>query len=119
MFEDKRKFKRVATNVLVRFNEQKVEDKETRQYLQGVADNCSLGGMFLSTDCLMPKGTVLNLSFMCIDDGNEVHIEAKAIVRWVQRIRKPKGLGLEFFEFSGLGERDFSECLEKLFKEPV
>lgn len=95
MFEEKRKFKRIASEVLVRFSEQEV-DKGTQQYLQGVAKDCGLSGMFLATNHLMSKGSVVSLNFLFLDNEQEVNIQAKAIVRWIQRFRKPKGMGLEF-----------------------
>jgi PilZ domain-containing protein len=116
MFEEKRKFKRIASNVRVGFSKQQV-DKETEEYFQGVAEDCGLSGMFLATDHLMPKGSVISLNFQFIDEeGEQVTIQAQAIVRWTQRFRKPKGMGLEFFEFNGLGDRDFEQCLKQLLK---
>lgn len=113
MFEEKRKFKRIASDVLVRFHEQTV-DKGTQQYLHGVAKDCGLSGMFLATEHLLSKGSVVSLNFLFFDKEQEVNIQAKAIVRWTQRFRKPKGMGLEFFEFKGLEGRNFEQCLEQL-----
>ncbi len=115
MFDEKREFKRVATDVLVRFSEQDV-DKLTQEYLQGVAKDCGLSGMFLATDHLLSKGSVVTLNFFFFDEGEEVNIQAKAIVRWTQRFRRPKGMGLEFFEFKGLKGRDFEQCLAQLLQ---
>lgn len=116
MFEEQRKFKRVASNVRVGFCKQQV-DKETEEYFQGVADDCGLSGMFLTTEHLMPKGSIVSLDFQFIDkEGEEVIIQAQAVVRWTQRFRNPKGMGLEFFEFNGLEDRDFEECLAQLLK---
>ncbi len=116
MFEEKRKFKRVASNVRVGFRRQEA-DKETLDYFQGVAEDCGLSGMFLTTEHLMPKGSMVSLHFQFIDnEGEQVNIEAQAIVRWTQRFRKPKGMGLEFFEFNGLGDRNFEECLQYLLQ---
>ena len=116
MFEEKRKFKRIASNVRVGFNKEQV-DKETKEYFQGVAEDCGLSGMFLATEHLMPKGSVVSLRFQFIDkEGKEVNIQAQAVVRWTQRFRKPKGMGLEFYEFSGLENRNFEDCLEQLLK---
>ncbi|MBN4071665.1 PilZ domain-containing protein, partial [Desulfotalea psychrophila] len=82
MFEEKRKFKRVASNVRVGFNKQQV-DKETEEYFHGVAEDCGLSGMFLATEHLMPKGSVVSLRFQFIDqEGEEVAIQAQAIVFW-------------------------------------
>ena len=116
MFEEQRKFKRVASNVRVGFSKQQV-DKGTEEYFQGIAEDCGLSGMFLTTEHLMPKGSLVSLDFQFIDkEGEKVTIQAQAVVRWTQRFRKPKGMGLEFFEFNGLEDRDFEQCLEQLLK---
>lgn len=116
MFEEKREFKRIASNVRVGFRKQQA-DKETEDYFQGVAEDCGLSGMFLTTEHLMSKGSIVSLSFQFTDESGEtVTIQAQAIVRWTQRFRKPKGMGLEFFEFSGLGDRNFEECLLQLLQ---
>lgn len=116
MFEEKRKFKRIASNVHIGFSKQQV-DKETEEYFQGVAEDCGLSGMFLATEHLMPKGSIVTLNFHFRDsDGEQVAIQAQAVVRWTQRFRKPRGMGLEFFEFNGLGDRDFEQCLEQLLQ---
>jgi hypothetical protein len=65
----------------------------------------------------MPKGSIVTLNFQFTDkEGEEVIIQAQAVVRWTQRFRKPKGMGLEFFEFNGLGDRNFEECLQYLLQ---
>ncbi len=116
MFEEKRKFKRVASNVRVRYSKQPA-DKETEEYFQGVAEDCGLSGMFLATEHLMPKGSIVSLDFTFLDStGERVSIQAQAVVRWTQRFRKPKGMGLEFYEFNGLKDRNFEDCLELLLK---
>ena len=115
MSEEKRKFKRTAVNVSVQFAEEKV-DKTTKSYLEGIASNCGLGGMFLATNHLFRKGSIVNLNFFFRDGDKDVHIEARAIVRRVQRFRRPKGMGLEFFEFTGLGKKSIEEYLSKIIK---
>ena len=116
MSEEKREFKRIARNVRVGFRKQQA-DRETEDYFQGIAEDCGLSGMFLTTEHLMSKGSIVSLSFQFTDsEGETVTIQAQAVVRWTQRFRKPKGMGLEFFEFSGLGDRNFEECLQQLLE---
>ncbi len=103
--QEKRRFPRMATGVSVFYRGYRV-DRPTRAYLEGVAQNVSLGGLFLVTDRPLPKGAVLELSFGRLhseDAGNPIH--AKAIVRWRRRWRKPHGVGIEFIEIDGV-ERD-------------
>ncbi len=114
--EEKRKYKRIASDVSVEFSKRAVA-RETAEYFQGVASDCSFGGMFLATDHLVSKGSVVFLDFQFVDEeGETVMIQAQAIVRWTRRFRKPKGMGLEFFEFTGLGKRDFQQCLKLLLE---
>ncbi len=110
---EKRKYQRIATDVMVRFREQSVDDS-TQEYLQGIAENCGLGGVFLATRHILPKGSIVSLLFTYIQDDREVQVRAKAVVRWTRRLRKPRGMGLEFFEFQGLGDRDFRQYLDRL-----
>lgn len=117
MLNDQRKFKRVASNVRVGFSKQQI-DKDSEEYFQGVAEDCGLSGIFLATPHLMPKGSVVSLNFQFVDEtGEQVKIQAQAVVRWTQRFRKPKGMGMEFFEFQGLGDRSFAQCLKLLLKD--
>ena len=113
MGKERRKFNRVATNVHVQFREQEVDDS-TQEYFEGVAQDSSLGGIFLATNHLFSPGSIVSLIFKFLLDNEEVEIEAKAIVRWTRRIFQPRGMGLEFFEFEGLGGRDFHRCIEQL-----
>ena len=71
MFEEKRKFKRIASNVRVGFRKQDT-DKETEDYFQGIAEDCGLSGMFLTTEHLMPKGSIVTLNFQ-FTDNNSIH----------------------------------------------
>jgi hypothetical protein len=112
--ENKRKFKRSATNVLVKFKKEDDIDSKTKHYLQGIAKDSGMGGIFIATDNLMDKGSVISLDFLFLEDGKEVNVQAKAIVRWTQRFRKPKGMGVEFYEFTGLAGVGFEKYLEKL-----
>lgn len=112
---NKRKYPRVSTNVNVKLWGELV-DKFTRDYLEGVAENCNLGGMFFATDHLLPKGSVVTLEFKISDMLNqEKTITASAIVRWVKRWRKPQGMGLEFLEFKGIDGESFGQWMSTMF----
>ncbi len=114
MFDNKRKFKRSASNVLVKYRKVEDLDRSTKQYLHGIAKDYGMGGIFLATDNPMDKGTVISLDFLFLDKGTEVTVQAKAIVRWTQRFRKPKGMGVKFYDFTGLDGIDIEKYLEKL-----
>ncbi len=112
--QNKRKFRRSAVNVHVKFKEEKELDDDAKQYLQGVAENCGIGGMFIATDFLLAKGSVVSLELVFLEEGQEIIVQAKAIVRWIQRFRKPKGMGVEFYDFSGLEGIDFESYIARL-----
>ncbi|MEN8198564.1 MAG: PilZ domain-containing protein [Thermodesulfobacteriota bacterium] len=114
MPEDNRKFTRNATNVLVKYREVEGVDKQTKNALHGIAKNYSMGGIFLETDKPLNRGSLISLEFLLLDGENEIDIQAKAIVRWTQRFHNPQGMGLEFYEFTGLDGLDTEECLTKL-----
>ena len=113
---DNRKFKRSATDVLVKYRKVEDIDKDTKHYLQGIAKDYGRGGIFLTTDNPMEKGSVISLDFLLLDEGKEINVQAKAIVRWTQRFRKPKGMGVQFYDFTGLDGLDIEQCFEKLFQ---
>jgi hypothetical protein len=55
-----------------------------------VADNVSLGGMFLCTDASLPLASEVVVRFEV--PGSGVSVEAGAVVRW----HKPAGFGVQF-----------------------
>ncbi|PLX83930.1 MAG: hypothetical protein C0617_09815 [Desulfuromonas sp.] len=114
MTDEKRRFPRIATNVHVALAVEK-SDKETRQYLEAVAENCSLGGMFIATDHLVPKGHIVRLKLQVDGTGGKSSVvHARGLVRRVQRWTKPKGIGVEFIEFEGLGEDSYADWAARL-----
>lgn len=114
---DRRKYPRVRTSVRVWFRKEHING-EARDYLLGIAGNCGLGGMFLQTDQLLSMDDIVHLKFE-IETAPETlsTIRARTVVRWVRRLISPLGMGLEFIEFEGLGERTLAEWTELLFEE--
>ena len=112
MDDDRRQYRRVAAGVRVGFQREDM-DANASEYLQGVAENCGLGGMFLATSHLFPKGSVVVLA---IEREGQPAVEARAVVRWVNRWSRPHGMGLEFIEFEGLGERNIEDWLNEVFE---
>jgi len=102
--QEKRRFPRLTSGISVFYRGYRV-DRPTRAYLEGIAQNVSLGGLFLVTERPPPKGVVLELSFgHRHSDGSTQPIQAKAIVRWRSRWRKPRGVGIEFIEIEGVDQ---------------
>ena len=119
MRPQKRRTHRIRSGVAVRFIGESI-DRTTRRYLDGVAENCGLGGMFISTEHPYPKGSLITLDFRINSESKELTpVSARGIVRWVQRRIGDRGMGIEFIEFEGLGDRVFSDWIEKVLQEPV
>lgn len=76
-----------------------------------------MGGIFLVPDGPMEKRSVLALDFLLREEGKEIKVQAKAVVRWPQRFRKPTGLGVEYYDLTGCDGLDIEQCFEKLFQE--
>lgn len=118
--DDLRRFRRAAAGVRVFYRGEPVERRE-REYLEGVAANLSLGGMFLETDEPLAPGDLVWLEFQPgvapgEDPAAELVLRAKAVVRWRQRWRQPHGMGLEFLEFDGLGQHELDGMLARLLE---
>lgn len=112
--QNKRKYPRIATNFFVKFFRDAV-DTTIQQPQEGLAENCSAGGMFISTERLFSRGSVLNLEF---DFASATlprrRIQARAIVRWIQRLVNHPGMGVEFLLFNGFGKHEFAQQFEHL-----
>ena len=107
----RRAYPRTAADVRVSYHEEPVTSG-TREYLEGLAADIGIGGMFIATENPLPKGSVASLEFRTGADAEGVR--ARAMVRWVRRIGQPKGMGIEFIEVDGLGERGLDEWIERL-----
>lgn len=111
---DKRKYRRVASGVQIRFHVAQ-SDPVSREYFTGLVENYSFGGLFIATSVPLSPGDVVHLD---IDVAGQPSVQARALVRWVQRWKPPRGAGVEFIDFDNVGERDFEAFIERLF-EPV
>jgi uncharacterized protein (TIGR02266 family) len=110
MDEERRSFRRLAAGVRVRYREVHLRRPE-RQYLKALAEDVSLGGMFLATRHTYPEGTTMELEFHPRDEaGSPVY--AKAVVCWRRRWREPRGMGVRFVEFAALGARRLESWID-------
>lgn len=102
--DDRREFPRLASGVRVFFRGSAVR-KADREYLEGVAENVSLGGMFIATQTPLREGSVAWLEFHV--PGEEVGrpVRARGIVCWRRRWLQPRGMGIRFVEIENLGQR--------------
>ena len=108
---DQRVFPRVAAGTGVTFAALPV-DRKSRRYLESVAGNLSLGGMFLATRYTFRPGTLLQLEFAIPGLEQAEPVRARAIVRWRRWWRNPRGMGVQFVEFEGLGRQQLTEWLD-------
>ncbi|HEY9421159.1 MAG TPA: PilZ domain-containing protein, partial [Thermoanaerobaculia bacterium] len=84
-----------------------------REYLEGVAENVSLGGMFIATRSPLKEGSLVTLSFLNGVAGAPP-VRAKALVCWRRRWSHPRGMGVRFLEFENLGPRGFDGWLQEV-----
>ncbi len=111
---DRRNYPRISSEVSVRWAGESVE-KPLRDYYERVASNVSLGGLFVEADPPPPVGTLVRLELrLDPTDPDAEAVLATALVRWRQRWSQPRGMGLEFLEFEGLGESDLAKWLDAL-----
>ncbi len=103
MSRDRRKYRRVAGGVRVIYSGVHVE-RATREYLDGIARDLSIGGLFIETRRPLPKGTLVDLDFFVGREAREEPVHARAVVRWTRRFFRPRGMGLEFIDVEGLGQ---------------
>lgn len=107
---ERRVFRRLAAGARVRFHEMSLRRPDL-EYLRGVAEDVSLGGMFIATRHTFPVGTALSLEFHTREDGG-APVRAKAVVCWRRRWREPRGMGMRFVELEGLGQRRLEAWME-------
>ncbi len=116
MGKELRIYPRIAINAFVRFYEESV-DSATQEYLQGVVKNYSDGGMLISTNHPLPKGSVATLEIPIESGPQDLKIvQVLGTVRWVQDLSGRQGMGIEFFEFKESEHKDFSDWLLKLIE---
>lgn len=109
----KREFPRISTDASVRYRGVN-SDHCTLDYFEGVMENVSLGGVFIGTNRPLSPGTLVELEFELHEDGREYLIRARALVRWNRQFFPPRGMGLEFLEFEGIGNARLETWLQKI-----
>lgn len=114
---DQRAFPRATAGASVTFAALPI-DRRSRRYLDSVARDVSLGGMFLATPYTFRPGTVLQLSFAIPGGESSGTVRARAVVRWRRWWRQPRGMGVQFVEIEGLGREQLTEWLGRLLPAP-
>jgi hypothetical protein len=112
---DQRRFRRVAVGTRVTYSGEPL-DPVSRDYFESLTGNVSAGGMYLAAKRTFPPGTLLHLSFEAVGGAvDDSPVRATAIVRWRRRFFAPRGMGIEFVDFEGLGKRQLEGWLATLF----
>ena len=88
---DKRQKKRIPLQLLVSY---KVDGKVVDNF----SFNLSSGGMFIETRAQLPVGSMIDLIFEIPMNSKEVHIKGE--VMWQKTDGSPKGMGIEFKDFT-------------------
>jgi len=91
---------------------------QDRRYLLGVAENLSLGGLFIKTRRPFPTGTLVFLDVVPGAGADRTPFSACAVVRWRQLFRDPRGMGLQFLELSHLVDRPMATALDGALAPP-
>ncbi len=86
---------------------------EDRLYLLGIAENLSLGGVFIATVHPFAVGTLVCLDLYPAGDSGGTPFSARALVRWRRQWHGPRGMGLQFLEFANLAERPMLALLDQ------
>ncbi len=118
MLKDKenRRYPRVAPRVNFSVMVQHI-DKEDREYFEGLVEDVSHGGMFIEIDHPFPKGSLVIIKFHSKIEKNEKPITAKGLVRWIQKWKRPHGMGIDFIEFEGIEDTPAEEWFRKHFQQ--
>ena len=115
MSEEKRvQFRAIAPGAAVFYRPENVPAPEVN-YRLGMAENVSMGGVFIASRHPLRPGTFVRLQlFSPADPDHAPAVHCKGIVRWRQLWREPRGMGIQFLEFEGLGERALESWLETI-----
>ena len=115
-YEARSDYRVLAQGVQVFYRCERATATEQR-YLLGLAEDMSLGGLFVATQQPPPQGTVVRLHLYAADDNEYLApLTAKAVVRWRRPWGRERGMGIKFLEFDGLGERRLESWIESLLQ---
>ncbi|MFQ5737842.1 MAG: PilZ domain-containing protein [Acidobacteriota bacterium] len=111
MDSDKRKHPRTTAGSRVRYRSSPSRHA-TAQYCEGLLENVSLGGVFITAEQPLPEGDLVELELQS-GFGDEP-ILATAVVRWNRTRFQPRGMGLQFVEFEGRGKEQLEAWIQGL-----
>ncbi|MDQ7778305.1 MAG: PilZ domain-containing protein [Planctomycetota bacterium] len=94
---DKRKYRRLDTDFLVRIRHISADEKAEAAAISRI-ENLSLGGVFIATATPLLLNRIVELEFQV--PGYSDIVRAKGIVRWSKSTGDKQGMGIEFLEVS-------------------
>jgi len=115
-----RRFTRIMTHLPLTFFRD-AGDRAIRYDQKGIIENCGVGGMFIATEHLFSQGSVftIELELPVEQAATAIRIQARAIVRWVQRVIGHAGMGVELIVFNGSGKYLFTNWLRDASPHPI
>lgn len=111
---EKRRHNHIPVNAFVRFYPEPYDEMFQKHY-QGVVKNYSKGGMCILTEHPLPKGCPVAVELPIESEMQGMRIvELRGVVRWVRQFEGKRGMGIEFFEFAGAADEDFTTWMSNL-----
>jgi hypothetical protein len=115
-YEARSNYRVLAQGVQAFFRCERPTAAEER-YLIGLAEDISLGGLFVSAEHPPRPGTVVHLHLYAENDNDYLApLTAKAVVRWRRAWGRARGMGIQFLEFEGVGGRHLESWVESLLE---
>jgi c-di-GMP-binding flagellar brake protein YcgR len=115
-YEARTDYRVLAQGVQVFYRCERATATEQR-YLLGLAEDISLGGVFVAAQYPPRPGTVVRLHLYAGNDNEYLApLTAKAVVRWRRPWGKERGMGIQFLELDGLGERRLESWMDGLLE---
>lgn len=111
---EKRKYRRLETNLLVRIRHVPVDKKTEAEAISKIT-NLSLGGVFIATPTPLTKNRIVELEFEV--PGYSDTVRAKGIVRWSAASGDKQGMGIEFLEVSVPSESALANYIKSAVAE--
>ena len=101
--EDKRKYRRIPTELVARFRK--------NASAKAVTTNVSFGGVFIETDLTFARGDVV--AFDIFSEG-KARISVVGVVRWLQE--EPQGIGVELRDITAADREQWTEYVQNRAK---
>ena len=117
MSQEQRFFERYDVDFQVHFWEGHNGNKN-KLASTGTCRNCSLGGIYFTTDTLLQINKLITIQFdISIDEETIETIQVQSIIAWVKDWTEPRGIGLKFINFTGSQKEKYDKWINTLKTE--